>query len=86
MREPTTPDEISPDYLMGCINALATVIAMVVKKLPPDQQESIVDDVAKIHIGFEARWKNVYPDDKGQRVQEIGRSDTYGLFLAKVLD
>jgi hypothetical protein len=86
MREPTTPDEITSDYLMGCIKALATVIATAVKTLPADQQESIVNDVAKIHIAFEARWENADLDEKGARVQEIGTSDTYGLFLAKVLE
>ncbi|WP_158803386.1 hypothetical protein [Acidisoma sp. L85] len=86
MREPTTPDEITPDYLMGCIRALATVIATAVKTLPSDQQESIVNDISQVHVAFEARWKNVYPDEKGTRVQEVGTSDTYGLFVAKVLD
>jgi hypothetical protein len=86
MREPTTPDDITPDYLIGCIRALATVIATAVKTLPADQQESIVNDISKVHLAFEARWKNVHPDEKGARVQKIGTSDTYGLFLAKVLD
>jgi hypothetical protein len=85
VREPTTPDEITPDYLMGCIKALATVIATAVKTLPADQQESIVNDISKVHIAFEARW-NVRHDERGTRVQEVGTSDTYGLFLAKVLD
>jgi hypothetical protein len=85
VREPTTPDDISPDYLMGCINALATVIAMVAKKLPPDQQESIINDVAKVHIAFEARWKSA-PVENPTRKREVGVSDTYGLFLSKVLD
>jgi hypothetical protein len=85
LREPTTPDEITPDYLMGCIKALATVIATAVKTLPADQQESIVNDISKVHIAFEARW-NVRHDERGTRVQEVGTSDTYGLFLAKVLD
>jgi len=63
VREPVIPDEISPDYLMGCIKALTT-IALVAEKLPPDQQESIVDVVAKLHIAIEVRWKDVYPDER----------------------
>jgi hypothetical protein len=85
VREPTTPDEITPDYLMGCIKALATVIATAVKTLPADQQESIVNDVAKVHIAFEARWKSASVENPTRR-REVGVSDTYGLFLAKVFD
>jgi hypothetical protein len=70
---------------MGCIKALATVIATAVKTLPADQRESIVNDVAKVHIAFEARWKSA-PVENPTREREVGVSDTYGLFLAKVLD
>jgi hypothetical protein len=70
---------------MGCIKALATVIATAVKTLPADQRESIVNDVAKVHIAFEARWKSA-PVENSTREREVGVSDTYGLFLAKVLD
>ena len=69
----------------GLYTDLSPVIATAVKTLPADQLESIVNDISKIHIAFEARW-NIHPDEKGTRVHEIGLSDTYGLFLAKVLD
>jgi hypothetical protein len=40
---------------MGRISALNSVIALVSKKLPPDQQESIVNDFEKVRVIFEAR-------------------------------
>jgi hypothetical protein len=79
VREPTTPDEISPDYhglYKGRRDRDRHSSQDAARGSARDDRQRCGENPCR----FEARWKNVDLDEKGARVQENG------LFLAEVLD